>query len=156
AAEMPALMFHYASTSYYITKELDWASSWPFMVAVSAVLLLLPCAAVLGAGAVPTTAEFESMQSALLTRLTAFHLVVGRLLAALWPVVSTVLASCAFWLTAQLARPSVHGGLDGYGEIFTAHFVLLCSVLMMGAVGFLFAERRRPGRLWGRGVGVAL
>jgi hypothetical protein len=129
---------------------------WLRIGAASAAFLFLPCAAVLGAGAVPPTAEFETTQAALMTRLTALDICVGRLLAALWPLISTLLASCAFWLAAQLGWRFVEGGLHGFGPILSAHLVLFCAVIMVGAVGFLFATRRRPGRVWGRGAVVAL
>lgn len=128
---------------------------WLTMGAVSAAFLYLPCAAVMGAGAVPPVEKFEATQSALLTRLTPLNLCMGRLFAALWPLLSALMASCAFWLAAQVAWRFVHGPLDGSGPIFLAHLVLLCAVYMVGAIGFLFALRRRPGRAWGRGAGIA-
>ncbi|HLV78775.1 MAG TPA: hypothetical protein VKT32_00800, partial [Chthonomonadaceae bacterium] len=125
-----------------------------FMAGAS--LLLLPCAAVLGAGAVPSSMEFEATQTALLTRLTAFDLCAGRLLAGLWVLIASLLASCAFWLIANLFAHFSPGAGHGFGAIFAAHFVLLTVVLMMGAVGFLFGLRRKPGRNWGRGTAVAV
>lgn len=129
---------------------------WLVMEGVSGALILLPMAALLGAQAVPPSSEFEAIQSALLTRLTAFDLVAGRLLAALWPVVSAGLAACAFWLAAQLGWRFVEGGGRGFVPILLAHLVLLSAVGMIGSLGFLFAQRQRPGRNWGRGAGAAL
>ncbi len=146
----------WAQTDVYAGLAPGFLLRWLTMGAAGAAFLFLPCAAVLGAGAVPTTAEFEATQSALMTRLTAFDLCIGRLLAALWPLESTLLASCAFWLAAQLGWRFLSGALHGFGPILIAHLVLLCAVIMIGAVGFLFATRRRPGRVWGRGALVAL
>jgi hypothetical protein len=126
---------------------------WLTTCAVGSVCLFLPCAAVLGAGAVPTTVEFEATQTALMTRLTAFDLCAGRLSAALWPLLAAILASGAFWAVAQACRHFMPGGL---GALLTAHLVLLCAVGMTGAIGFLSALKRRPGRAWGRGAGAAL
>lgn len=151
-----ALQRTWAQSSIYSGNAPDFLLRWLTMGAAGAALLLLPCAAVLGAGAVPPQSEFEATQTALLTRLTAFDLCAGRLLAGLWPLLSTLLASCAFWLAAQLGWRFVPGALHGFGPIFVAHLALLCAVFMVGAVGFLFATRLRPGRLWGRGATVAL
>jgi hypothetical protein len=151
-----ALQRTWAQSSVYSGNAPDFLLRWLAMGAAGAALLLLPCAAVLGAGAVPPQSEFEATQTALLTHLTAFDICAGRLLAGLWPVLSTLLASCAFWLAAQLGWRFVPGALHGFGPICVAHLTLLCAVFMVGAVGFLFATRRRPGRLWGRGATVAL
>lgn len=129
---------------------------WLLTSTIGAVLILLPCAAILGAHAVPAREEFEATQSALLTRLTPLDLCAGRLLASLWPLFSATLASCALWLTAELIwRSAVETG-SGYEAILAAHIVLLCALLMVGSISFLFAQRRRPGRSWGRGAVAGL
>jgi hypothetical protein len=125
---------------------------WLSMAALVGPALYLPCGAVLGAFAVPPISRFEETQSALLTRLTPFDVCAGRLAAALWPVISSLLASCAFWLSVQIAWRSAPGAGSGYLSIFLVHIVLLCAVYMIGAMGFLFALRHRPGRIWGRGA----
>ncbi|MCS6775930.1 MAG: hypothetical protein RMJ43_07290 [Chloroherpetonaceae bacterium] len=125
---------------------------WLLTATIGAVLIFLPCAAILGAYAVPAREEFEVTQSALLARLTPFDLCAGRMLAGLWPLVSATLASCALWLTAELIwRSAVETG-SGYGAILATHIVLLCALFMTGSISFLFAQRRRPGRHWGRGA----
>jgi hypothetical protein len=146
----------WAQTNLYSGVAPRFLLRWLTMGAAGAALLFLPCAAALGAGAVPGSAETEATQSALLTRLRAFDLCAGRLLAALWPLEATLLASCVFWLAAQAGWRFVHGPLHGFGPILAAHLVLLCAVIMVGSVGFLCALRRRPGRLWGRGAALAL
>jgi hypothetical protein len=140
----------------YNSVEPRFLLRWLTLGAVGASFLFLPLAAVVGARAVPTTAEFEVTQSALLSRLTPFDLVEGRLMAALWPLISALLASCAFWLAAQLVWRFVPGPGGGYLPILIAHLTLLLAVQMVGAVGFLFATKRRPGQLWGRGTVAGL
>ena len=130
---------------------------WLSMAALAAPLLYLPLAAVLGALAAPQVSRFEETQSMLLTHLTPLDLCAGRLLACLWPLISALLASCAISLTVQLVwRPLAPESADGYVAIFVMHLVLLTSVVAIGAIGFLFAMRRRPGRVWARGTVVAL
>lgn len=123
---------------------------------VSAALVFLTGATVLGAVAAPSTAERETTQAALLTRLTALDLSAGLLLAALWPLFCMLLISCGFWGIVATVRPLASGGGHGIGSILVAHLVLFCGVYMNGALGLLFALRRSPGRSWGRGAGVAL
>ena len=129
---------------------------WQITLMAGASLLLLPCAAIIGAWAVPPSVEFEATQTALITRLTAFDLCAGRLLAGLWVLLASLLASCAFWLIANMITPFTPGGAHDFGPIFSAHFVLLAAVGMIGAIGFLCGLRRKPGRNWGRGTGIAL
>jgi len=92
----------------------------------------------------------------LLTRLTAFDLCAGRLLAWLWPLESAVFASLAVWLTVKLVWIPEETPGPGHVDILVAHAVLLLEVLAAGAVAFLCALRRRPGRVWLRGTLVAL
>jgi hypothetical protein len=146
----------WAQVSVYSGAPPEFLLRWLTMGAAGAVFIFLPCAAILGAQAVPTTAEFEQTQSALLSRLTALDLCAGRLLATLWPLLSATLASCAFWLAAQLVWRFAPGAGKGYGAIFVVHLSLLCAVFMVGSIGFLFAQKRRPGRVWGAGASVAV
>jgi hypothetical protein len=130
---------------------------WLSMEGLAAPLLYLPLAAALGAFAAPPAARFEETQSMLLTRLSSFDICAGRLMASLWPVISALLASCALTLSAQLVwRVLLPGTTAGYVAIFAMHAVLLASVLAIGAVAMLCALRRRPGRVWARGAGIAL
>jgi len=127
---------------------------WLTTALLSAAPVMLAAAAVLGAGSAPAASETGEIQDALLTRLRPFEIVLGRLLAALRPILLALALSCAFWLLAFLA-PWKAGDI-GFGAILLAHLALLCSVLMIGSVAALFAGNRRPGRNWGRGAGVAL
>lgn len=130
---------------------------WLSMAAIAGPLLYLPLAAALGALAAPPVSRFEETQAMLLTRLTPLDLCAGRLFAWLWPLISGVLASCAITLTVQLIwRPLMPGFADGYAAIFVMHLVLLTSVVAIGALAFLLAIRRRPGRIWSRGFIAAL
>jgi len=130
---------------------------WLSMTAIAGPMLYLPCAAMLGAMAVPPVSRFEETQSMLLTRLTPFDLCAGRLIAWLWPVISGLLASCALWLAVQLIwRPLLPGSAAGYGAILMMHLVLISSAAAIGSIGFLLGMRHRPGRVWARGAGVAL
>lgn len=150
------LQRYWAGPTFYSNNLSGFLERWLLTSAVGAALLFPLCAAVLGAGAVPATAEFETTQAALLTRLTAFDLVCGRLMAALWPILSTLLASCAFWLGAQLGWRFLPGAWEGYASVAVVHLIALGSVLMSGGGAFLCATRLRPGRLWGRGAAAGL
>jgi hypothetical protein len=127
---------------------------WLTTSLLSATPILLSVAALLGAGCVPTNSEAGEVQDALLTQLRPFEIVLGRLLAALRPVLLLLALSCGFWGLA--ARTPWGAGEIGGGAVLVAHLALLCAVLMIGSVAALFATGRRPGRAWGRGAGVAL
>lgn len=130
---------------------------WISMASLAGPLLFLPVAAALGALSVPPVSRFEETQSMLLTRLTPLDLCAGRLFAGLWPLIAAILASCAILLTVQLIwRPILAGPADGYLAIFVMHLVLLTSAVATGALAFLPAMRRRPGRVWSRGFLAAL
>lgn len=150
------LQTYWAQESVYAGAPPEFLLRWLTMGVVGAVFVFLPCAAILGSQAVPGTEEFEVTQSALLSRLTAFDVCVGRLLANLWPLISATLASCAFWLTTQLIWHFAPGAGKGYGAIFVVHFVLLSAVFMVSSIGYLFAQRRRPGRVWGAGASAGI
>lgn len=155
-ASAAGLQRMWAESGEYSHNAIGFLARW---LATSMTLLplpLLPLAAMLGAKSVPGSEEFEQTQSILLTRLTPFDLTLGRLLAGIWPLIATVLASCAFWMATQLGWPFETGAQHGFGLIVTAHLVLLTAVLMIGSIGFVFATHRRPKCVWGRGFGVAL
>ena len=110
----------------YDPNSAGYLRRWLTMLALTAPALCLPLAAVLGALSAPAFSRFEETQSLLLTRLSAFDLCAGRLLAWLWPVISTLLASCALWLTIQVIwRPVPPGGAAGYFAIGMMHLVTL-------------------------------
>jgi hypothetical protein len=125
---------------------------WQITAGAVAALLFPALAAFSGASAMPTAAEVEATQAILLTRLRPFDIVVGRLLAALWPILLAITLSSVFWFATQ-AVWHLPGGI---GAILRLHFVVLSAVYLMGTVGALCAVRRGPGRAWGRGVSVAL
>ena len=133
----------------------DFLTRWGILSIAALLLICGPLACLCGADAVPPIGQFEATQSALLTRLTPSELCAGRLLAGLWLPISMVLTSCAFWLVADLIAHHVAGHATVFGALFQAHCVLLCFVGFLGAIAFLCALRRRPGRNWGRGAGVA-
>lgn len=127
------------------------------MAALVGPLLYLPISAGLGAFAAPPASRFEETQSMLLTHLSPFDVCAGRLLAWMWPVTSSVLASCALVLAGQLAsRAILDGSAAGYAAIVAAHAVLLAASFATGAIALLFAVRQRPGRVWARGAVAGL
>ncbi len=113
-------------------------------------------AAVLGGYAVPAAYEFEITQSALLSKLKPIDIVVGRILAGIWPVTASVLASLAFWLFVQLARHFLDGGWKAYLSIFLGHTILLTAVILSVSLSFLFGAKTRPGRNTLRGISVSI
>jgi hypothetical protein len=125
---------------------------WQITCAVGSSLLFPIVAAFLGAGSIPASAEAETAQAALLTRLRPFEIVAGRLLAALWPIILALTLSCGLWLGIQAIWSP---GAD-WISILIQHLVALGGVYMIGALGALAATRTRPGRSWGRGVSIAL
>ena len=141
----------------YASNPPHFLLRWLSMAALVGPLLYLPIAAALGAFAAPPISRFEETQSMLLTRLTPFDVCAGRLFASLWPLITAILAVCALALSAQLIwRPLPRGSTDGYIAILLMHMVLLCAAFAIGAIGFLFAIRRRPGRTLARGTCVAV
>ncbi len=154
AAGIQSLFF--GQISVYSSNAVRFLLRWLTTETIAAALLL-PCAgAILGAGAVPISAEREAVQAALLTQLTAWEIVTGRLLAALWMPFCVLSVSLAGWLLAQLSFRFSQGSVKGLGPILLAHTVLLAVLLMGGATGFLFALRSRPGRAWERGAALSL
>jgi len=142
--------------SVYSNNEVRFLLRWLTTETIAAALLL-PCAgAILGAGAVPVSAEREAIQALLLTHLTAWDIVVGRLLAALRIPLCVLGVSLLVWLAAQAGYHFTSGSVGGARAILEAHLVLLATLLMSGATGFLCALRSRPGRSWERGAILSL
>jgi hypothetical protein len=138
--------------SVYSNNEVRFLARWLTTETIAAAILM-PCAgSILGAGAVPVSAEREAIQALLLTRLSAWDIVTGRLLAALWTPFCVLCMSLAIWVAAELGLRFLTGSTQGVGSICAAHLVLLAMLLMSGATGFLWATRRRPGRAWERGA----
>lgn len=146
----------FGQISVYSNNEVRFLLRWLTTETIAAALLL-PCAgAILGSGAVPVSAERESVQALLLTQLTAWDIVVGRLLAALWIPFCVLCVSLLTWLVAQGGYHFTSGSVGGVRAIVEAHLVLLTTLLMSGATGFLCALRGRPGRSWERGAILSL
>lgn len=141
----------------YVGEAPSMLKQWMTMSSLTGPILYLPVAAVLGALAAPSAAQFAETQSMLLTRLAPIDICVGRVFAWLWPVLSAILGSCALWFTAQLIwRPLLAVSAEGYIAIGVMNLVLMTAALAAGAIAFLFAMRRRPGRVVARGVAAAL
>jgi hypothetical protein len=140
----------------YVSGGPPFMSRWLVTASALAVLILPLVAAALGALAVPGSEEFELTQTALITRLQPIDLVLGRLVAGIWPLISAVLLSLVTCLGVQLVAHPISGPDHGYGHIFTAHAVILTAVLLAAALGFVAAEGRRPGRSPGRGAAVGI
>ena len=146
----------WAESSEYSNTTSDVMSAWLLTSLIVSSIILPFIAAVLGSVTVPAAIEFEMTQSALLTHLKPLDLVLGRLLAGIWPVIAAVLASLAFWLFAQLAKHFVVGSLQGYLPILLGHCILLCVTILSASLSFLFAIKTRPGRANLRGTAAAI
>ena len=136
----------------YDGNNVRFLSNWATTEMILAALVIPAVGAVLGAGAVPVSAEREAIQATLLTRLTAWDIATGRLLAALSMPIGVLGVSSAVGLAAERSFRIVPGRAGGLGAIVAVHTVLLAALLMSGAVAFLFALRSRPGRSWERGT----
>ncbi len=150
SAGLQSLFF--GQISVYSNNTVRFLLRW-LTTEMIAAALLLPCAgAIFGAGSVPVSIECEAIQALLLTRLTAWEIALGRLLASLSVPISVLGISLATWLTVQVCFQFLPGNRGGIGSILAAHAVLLAMLLMSGASGFLGALRARPGRSWERGA----
>jgi hypothetical protein len=141
--------------AFFLFGVPDYYLRWLLMYALGASLVLMPVAGVLGAHAVPRSEETGAVQAALLTRLRAGDICLGRLIAALWPLIAAMGVSCAFWLCLEAGTRFLPDRLAGGEQILAAHVVLLCGTGMAGSIGFVFASRSRPGAMWGRGALMA-
>ncbi|MCW3099728.1 MAG: hypothetical protein JWL77_5346 [Chthonomonadaceae bacterium] len=154
AAGLQSLFF--GQVSVYSNNEVRFLARW-LTTEMIAAALLLPCAgAILGSGAVPVSAERAAIQALLLTHLTAWDIVTGRLLVALRVPLFLLGLSLAVWLAAQIGFRFLTGSTQGIGSLLAAHIVLLAMLLMSSTMGFLFASRARPGRSWERGAVLSL
>ncbi len=161
------LQAKWAPANFYNGGAPGFLLRWLTLGSLGAVFVMLPLAAVLGALAAPAVEEIESVQSALLTRLSAFDIGVGRSLASLSPLGWALLISFGFWTVAQAILHFVPGAGYGFAPILCVHFVLGAAVWMIGSIAYLSALRLphpggksrsegRSGRSWGRGTGSAL
>lgn len=140
----------------YSNNEVRFLLRWLTTETIAAALLL-PCAgSLLGAGAAPVSAEREAIQALLLTRLSAWDIVTGRLLAALWMPFCLLGASLGVWVAVAFRFRFLPENIGGVRALLAAHLVLFAMLVMSGAVGFLFALRKRPGRAWERGALLSL
>ncbi len=99
-------------------------------------------ASILGAAAMPHAGEFESIQGALLTRLTSLDICAGRLIAGIWIPLTMVLASTAFWLCASLFAARI-GISPRYSAVVGANLTILVFSFALGAMAFACSVRRR-------------
>ena len=143
-------------TAIYLFSVHAFCLRWLLTFVFGAALVLMPLAGVMGAQAVPRAPEKEAVQAALLTRLRAGDVCLGRLLAALWPLAVLLGVSCAGWTCLQLGTRFVPEMGTGIKQIWSVHLVLLGSAWLAGSVGFVFATRLRPGAVWGRGAVMGL
>lgn len=128
---------------------------WLIASGIGMGLLFLPLAALLGASSIPSVAEQETVEAALLTHLSPFDMVMGRLLAAFRPLGFATALSYGFWLTAQAVWSVLPNGMaDALIAISLAHLALFCALLMTGAVSALFTVGRKPGRIRGAVTGL--
>ncbi len=135
----------YNATSRLLSDILTMES-----IAIPFIFLLL--AAVFGAMAAPNSAQSHGVQSQLLTRLTAFDICAGRLLAALWVPILALTLSCALWLFAQGIRRFVHVTDNGVLPVLLMFLTQFLALISTGALSMLFALTRKPASNWGRGA----
>ena len=122
----------------------DLLVQWAICSTAIAGILAAMLASILGAAAMPSSAEFASVQSSLLTRLKPMDICAGRLVSGLWVPITTILLSMVFWLCANLAAARF-GGAPQFGAVFAAHLAVLMFACWLGTIGFLCSVKRRPG-----------
>ena len=135
----------YNATSRLLSEILTMES-----IAIPFIFLLI--AAVFGAMSAPASAQSHEVQSQLLTRLTAFDICSGRLLAALWVPILSLALSCALWLFAHGIRPFVHSADNGVAPVLLMFLTQFLALISTGALSMLFALTRKPVSNWGRGA----
>ncbi|CCW34471.1 hypothetical protein CTKA_00510 [Chthonomonas calidirosea] len=121
-----------------------WLQQWA-SAAFVAIALLLPLSGVtLGAYAQPAAVETVDFKASLLTGLTPFELLLGRLFAQLRLPLLCWLCSLLFWSYLQRAfhpLPDVH-----MLAILKAHVALLSTLFLFASIGCLAAGKASPGR----------
>ena len=122
------------------------------METIAIPFIFLPLAAVFGALAAPNSAGSQEVQSQLLTRLTAFDICAGRLLAALWVPIFSLTISCALWLSAQGVWRFVHVTDNGLAPVLLMFLTQFLALISTGALSMLSALTRKPASNWGRGA----
>ena len=132
-------------------------SNWTISEAILAAFLVPFAGAILGANAAPVRAERDSVQAMLLTQLTAWDVVTGRLLAALRTPICLLCISLVTCLAAQYGFRFLRGDVGNrIVSLVAVHGVLLAALLVSGATALLFALGSRPGRSWERGMLLSL
>lgn len=126
------------------------------MESIAIPFIFLPIAAVFGALAAPNSAQSHEVQGQFLTRLTAFDICAGRLLAALWVPIFSLTISCALWLSAQGVWRFVHVTDNGIVPVLLMFLTQFLALISTGALSMLSALTRKPASNWGRGslIGV--
>ncbi len=150
-----ALKSYWGSDTEYTRNSVDALKAWMLYSLLLSSVLLPAVSAVLGAGAVPAAHEFEMTQSALLSRLKPLDLVLGRLFAALWPVISAVFALLTWWLCAQLYSHFIPATGKSYFLILIMHMLVIAAAALSGTLGFACSTRIRPGRAFVRGAVIS-
>jgi hypothetical protein len=127
-----------------------WLQQWASAAFVAAAVLLPLSGATLGAYAQPAAVETSDFKATLLTGLTPFELLTGRLFARLRVPILCWLCSLLFWSYLQNALhplPDVH-----MLSLLKAHLVLLSTLLLFAALGCLGSGKSSPGRSTTRGL----
>lgn len=151
----------WVGTPFYLNSVADFTSRWLLIYLFLTSVLFLPLATLLGARTVPAYPEAGAIADTLLTRLNAYQITLGRLIASLGPLLGALTVSLGFWLVAGLFGHSAQGYqiyASRVGAIVLSHLVLGCAVFMIGAVSALGASRTVPGSWWllGATVGMVL
>ncbi len=122
------------------------------MESITIPFIFLLLSAIFGALSAPNSAQSHEVQSQLLTRLTAFDICAGRLLAALWVPIFSLTISCSLWLSAQGVWRFVHVTNNGVGPVLLMFLTQFLAIFSTGALSMLFALTRKPASNWGRGA----
>lgn len=129
------------------------ARDWLSPSALSAVLVLMLSAAVIGAAAAPSNVDKGEIEAALAAGVTSKSICGGRLIAALQLCLIGIFVSYLDWFFLQAFVQVVPPSDGGWFAILLAHIAMLCGTLMSGAVGFLFSIGESGSS---RGTGIAI
>ncbi|HLI49018.1 MAG TPA: hypothetical protein VKV18_10055 [Chthonomonas sp.] len=121
-----------------------WLQQWASAAFVASAVLLPLSGVTLGAYAQPAAIETSDFKAALLTDLTPFELLAGRLFARLRVPVLCWLCSLLFWSCLQgVLHPLPDIRIFG---VLKAHLILLSTLFLFGAIGCLVSGKSSPGR----------
>ena len=122
------------------------------MEAITIPCLFLLLASVIGALVAPGKSEMKAIEAQLLTRLSAFDVCAGRLLAGHWNlIVSLTLSSIVWMLLNEVFRFEKPVASGNFGILFV-FIIQLGAVLLVGAISMLFAIRVKRERSLGSGA----